>query len=117
MKRKLKLITVLMFVAFAGYSQKAKLTPTQAIVKTQIRLELELKRLSEVSGGIVGIEAIHVESGQVISQNSKDRFPMASAYKVPIAIQQLTRVDSGKVSLDELIEIQKSDLHPGSGMI
>ena len=117
MKRKLKLITVLLFVAFAGHSQKAKLTPTQALVKSQIRLELELKRLSEISGGIVGIEAIHVESGQVVSQNSKDRFPMASSYKIPIAIQLLTRIDSGKVSLDDLIEIQKSDLHPGSGML
>ncbi len=42
---------------------------------------------------------------------------MASSYKVPIAIQLLTKIDSGKLSLDQLIEIKKEDLHPGSGMI
>ena len=37
---------------------------------------------------------------------------MASSFKVPIAVQLLTLIDSGKYSLDQLIEIEKSDLHP-----
>ena len=42
---------------------------------------------------------------------------MASAYKVAIATQLLSRVDSGSVTLDQLIPITKNDLHPGSGML
>jgi beta-lactamase class A len=38
---------------------------------------------------------------------------MASSYKVPIAIQLLTRVDKGEIKLDEMIEIKPGDLHPG----
>jgi beta-lactamase class A len=42
---------------------------------------------------------------------------MASTFKVPIAVQLLARVDRGEVRLDQMIEIQASDLHPGSGTL
>src|SRR5262245_8486910 len=42
---------------------------------------------------------------------------MASTYKVPIAVQLLTLIDSGKVRLDSMIALAPSDLHPGSGTL
>lgn len=81
------------------------------------RIKNEIARLSLISGGMLGVTATHIESGITFSQNEQIPFPMASSYKVPIAIQLLTRVDSGMYSLDQLIELEKSDLHPGSGMI
>jgi beta-lactamase class A len=81
------------------------------------RLEREVARLSKVAGGIVGACAIHLETGRRISLNGGERFPMASSYKVPIAVQLLTRVDKGEIKLDEMIEIKPSDLHPGSGTL
>src|SRR6185369_10556649 len=81
------------------------------------RLEREIARLSKVSGGVVGVTAIHLETGRRVSMNGSDRFPMASTFKVPIAVQLLTRVDKGVVKLDQMIEINQSDLHPGSGTL
>lgn len=81
------------------------------------RLEREIARLAKVSGGVVGVTAIHLESGRRVSMNGADRFPMASTFKVPIAVQLLTRIDNGEVKLDQLIDIKKSDLHPGSGTL
>lgn len=81
------------------------------------RMELEVARLSALSGGVLGVSAIHVESGKRFAQFGQVSFPMASSYKIPIAIQLLTRVDSGKYTLDQLIEVTKGDMHPGSGMI
>jgi beta-lactamase class A len=81
------------------------------------RLEREITRLSKVAGGTVGICAIHLETGRRVSLNPADRFPMASSYKVPIAVQLLTRVDQGEIKLDQMIEIKPSDLHPGSGTL
>ena len=49
--------------------------------------------------------------------NADEPFPMASTYKVPIAVQLLTRVDSGTVRLDSMIALKPSDLHPGSGTL
>jgi beta-lactamase class A len=81
------------------------------------RLERELTRLGKASGGVTGATAIHLETGRRVSLNGSERFPMASSYKVPIAVQLLTLVDQGKVRLDQMIELKASDLHPGSGTL
>jgi beta-lactamase class A len=81
------------------------------------RLQREIARLSAVSGGVVGVTAIHLETGRRASLNGTDRFPMASTFKVPIAVQLLTRVDKGEIKLDQMIDIKQSDLHPGSGTL
>jgi beta-lactamase class A len=81
------------------------------------RLEREIARLGKASGGVTGATAIHIETGRRVSLNGNERFPMASSYKVPIAVQLLTLVDQGKVRLDQMIELNASDLHPGSGTL
>lgn len=81
------------------------------------RLEREIARLSKVSGGVVGVTAIHLETGRRVSLNGAERFPMASTFKVAIAVQLLTRIDKSEVKLDQMIEIKQSDLHPGSGTL
>lgn len=81
------------------------------------RLRAEIERLSAISGGKLGVTAIHLETGKIFSQAGSEAFPMASSYKIPIAVQLLTRVDSGKLSLDQLVPFSYRDLHIGSGMI
>jgi len=71
------------------------------------RLEREIARLAAASGGVVGVTAIHLETGRRVSMNGSDRFPMASTFKVPVAVQLLTRIDKGEVKLDQMIEIEK----------
>ena len=80
-------------------------------------LEREINRLAKVSGGVVGVTAIHLETGRRVSMNGGERFPMASTFKIPIAVQLLTRIDKGEVKLDQMIDIKQSDLHPGSGTL
>src|ERR1700754_3088022 len=108
-----------LLISFGVYSQSKKSPTPPDPLRAQIdaRLKAEVERLSVVGGGKLGVTAIHVESGKTFSQNGSDPFPMASTYKVPIAIQLLTRVDSGMLSLDQMVEITRDDMHPGSGMI
>ena len=80
-------------------------------------LELELTRLGELSGGTMGVGVIHIESGQRVYINNGESYPMASTYKVPIAVQLLKRVEMKEITLDQMIEVQKYDLHPGSGTL
>lgn len=104
-------------LAVAQKPKASKVAALQPAFVVPVRLEQELLRLSAISGGKVGICATHIESGKTIVQNGKERFPMASAYKVAIATQLLSRVDSGSITLDQLVAITKNDLHPGSGML
>ena len=81
------------------------------------RLAREIERLAPLAGGTVGVAAVHLETGREVYFNGDVPFPMASTYKIPIAVQLLTRVDGGERSLDEMIEIEPADLHPGSGTL
>jgi beta-lactamase class A len=81
------------------------------------RLEREIGRLAKTAGGVVGVSATHLETNRRVSLNGEERFPMASTYKVPIAVQLLTRVDKGEIRLDQMVQLQPNDLHPGSGTL
>ncbi len=81
------------------------------------RLLSEIERLAKSSGGTVGVDAFHLETGRGVAVNETERFPMASTYKVPIAVQLLTRVDRGEITLQDMVELEPTDIHPGSGTI
>lgn len=107
--------------ALPGLAQKSRPTkaplPTAPATAVPPRLTQELQRLSDLSGGKVGFWATHLESGRTVAQNGQEPFPMASSYKVAIATQLLSRVDSNQLTLDQLIPLTNNDLHPGSGML
>ncbi len=117
MTMKSPLVLILLVFLSAGASAQKKSAPPPVPHVALQRVAQEVSRLSEFSGGVLGVTAIHVETGGRFSQHGGVRFPMASSYKIPIAIQLLARVDSGQYTLDQLVEIAQSDMHPGSGMI
>ena len=65
----------------------------------------------------MGVAAIHLESGRAAYLNPDDSFPMASTYKVPIAVELLHRVDQGELELSKRVDLAPGDLSPGSGVI
>ena len=42
---------------------------------------------------------------------------MASAFKVPVAVQMMTLIDEGRLSLEQMVSLTPQDLHPGSGKL
>src|SRR5579859_5303889 len=76
------------------------------------RLEREIARVSAIAGGTVGASVLHLETGRRVTLNGLERFPMASAYKIPIAIEVLQKVDDGELRLDQMVTLEAYDLHP-----
>lgn len=107
--RTMRIALVMLLLAFAQVSSQG----SDALG----RLEREIARLAPLSGGRVGVAAVHLESGRAVYLNRGERFPMASSYKVPIAYQLMTRVDKGELRLDSMITLTPADLHPGSGTL
>lgn len=81
------------------------------------RLERQIRLVAQATDGVVGVSAIHIESGRSIGVRGAEGFPMASTFKVPVAVQVLTLVDQGKLALGQMITLGPADLHPGSGEI
>ena len=83
------------------------------------RLQAELQRTApgDTLRGTLGVAMLHLETGRMVSLHGRDRFPMASTVKLPIALTLLRRVDQGTINLDSTLAIQPWDLHPGSGTL
>lgn len=65
------------------------------------------------SDAVIGVSAIHVESGRRAGIRGNERFPMGSVYKFPIVLAALQRVDAGTLKLDRKITIAPKDFSPG----
>jgi len=81
------------------------------------RVEKQLQAVARVTDAVVGVSATHIESGRTVSVRGGEAFPMASAVKIPFAVQLMYLVDQGQVSLDQMIALAPQDLHPGSGTL
>lgn len=73
-------------------------------------LQARLDRIVKASRGEVGLSLIHVESGARISIRGDQRFPMASVYKLPIAIELLSQIGEGKLTVDRAVPIGAADI-------
>lgn len=77
------------------------------------RLEHQIAAIAPLSGGTVGVAAMHLESGRAVFYNADQQFPLASTYKVPIALQAFRLVEEGKLDLDRMIPVEPTDIHIG----
>lgn len=81
----------------------------------QNELQTQFEQLADSLNGNLGVSALHIESGEVVSFNGEKHFPMQSVYKFPIAMVMLHEVDEGNFSLEDFIEIGESDYIPTAG--
>jgi beta-lactamase class A len=66
----------------------------------------------------VGITAVDLDRGTtIIEVNSYQHFPMASVYKLPIALAVLHEVDAGHLSLQQPVTITPEEFAPGLSAI
>jgi len=80
---------------------------------TRDALEERFRTIAASAGGEVGVSVLHLETGRGASLHGHERFPMASVFKLPVAIALLERVDRGALSLDQRVPIGAADLRPG----
>ncbi|MBK8597484.1 MAG: class A beta-lactamase [Holophagales bacterium] len=73
-------------------------------------LEARLRTIGAESGGTLGVKVVHLESGRTAGLEARGRFPMASVYKLPIAVVVLAQVDAGKLKLDQEVEVRPGEV-------
>jgi beta-lactamase class A len=82
------------------------------------RLEQQIDFVSaHATDAVVGVNATHIETGRSVALRGSESFPMASGFKLPVAVQILALVDEGKLTLDKMVSLAPGDLHPGSGKL
>lgn len=74
-----------------------------AVPPALVPLENQLKLIAAADPGNIGVAALDLSTGQLVSVNGETPFPMASTVKVAIAANYLSQVESGRRTLDDTI--------------
>ena len=69
------------------------------------------------TGGIVGVAAKHLETGECICHNADTVFFTASTLKVPLLVELYRQVDAGIIDVNQRIELTDALRVPGSGVL
>ena len=76
----------------------------------QNSLRDQIAQIAKPAKGIVGVSVLSVEDGDTLNYNGKARLVMHSVMKFPIALTVLHLVDTGKLTLEQTVHINKRDL-------
>jgi beta-lactamase class A len=72
-------------------------------------LQNQIEQIASAARGRVGVAAVVLETGDAVSLNPHDHFPMQSVYKLPIGMAVMKQVDAGKIKLDQKVRVTKDD--------
>jgi beta-lactamase class A len=74
-------------------------------------LAATLTAIARAEPGQIGVSLVHVESGaRLFSFNGGRPFPMASVYKLPIAVELLAQIAEGRLTFEQRVAIAASDI-------
>ena len=73
-------------------------------------LEARVAAIVARSRSTVGVGLRDLASGETVLVRGRDRFPMFSVYKLPIAMRVLQRVDEGALHLTDPVSIEPKDV-------
>ncbi|WP_438423725.1 class A beta-lactamase, subclass A2 [Aquimarina macrocephali] len=102
MFKKTPIIFLIFLITFSkGYSQEIE------------TLRQKIDSIINTKKAIVGVAINGIKVKDTLSINGQRHFPMQSVFKFPIALTILSEIDKGNLSLNQKIDIKKSELLPG----
>ena len=110
----LLLISLTSACSSGGTSQTNNSTPKptesqEANTDDNLKLRNQIEQIASAAKGRVGVAAVVLETGETVSLNPHDHFPMQSVYKLPIGMAVMKQVDAGKIKLDQKVRVTKGD--------
>jgi beta-lactamase class A len=72
---------------------------------------------STLKGGVLGVAATFLPTGESVSYKPDVEFPTASVIKIAIVTEVFLQVESGKLAADSAVDIPESAFVPGSGVL
>ncbi|HEV8253209.1 MAG TPA: serine hydrolase [Vicinamibacteria bacterium] len=85
----------------------AEPTPIQRRIATRL----------ESFGGVMGVAAIHLDTGETIAVNADTRFPTASAIKTAVMVEAFHQIAAGRLRKDQVLTLTDEIKVGGSGVL
>jgi beta-lactamase class A len=80
-------------------------------------LQARLAHLAAMAPGVVGVSAVHLESGRTVGVRADAQFPMQSTFKLPVALVVLDAIDHRKLALEQRVHLFRWDMQPSGSAI
>jgi beta-lactamase class A len=107
----LGLLSLLLACALASAQQ-----PT-AVEALEERLLARIRAVEQSLDGVLGVAALDLTTGRVISYRGEVTFPQASAIKIPILIELYRAQRAGQIRFEQQLTLTEKDLVGGSGRL
>jgi beta-lactamase class A len=78
-----------------------------------LALTPEVDKLAAPAGGTVGVAAVRLETGHHFAVRERERFPMYSVFKLPVAIELAAQLDAGLLVIDDEVQLTAADRRAG----
>lgn len=85
----------------------------QSFAQSKADLKRQIEQILSSKKATVGVAIGGGDGKDEVVVNGERRYPMQSVFKFHIGLAMMTEIDTGKFSLDQRIEIKKSELLPG----
>jgi beta-lactamase class A len=118
MKKCLSLCTLLTSILFSGCStldraqtlaNQEKPLPTPNVESPDSEIKREIAKYAAEAKGKVGVAALALETGEYISFNGSEHYPMQSVYKLPISMAVVKQFENQRLDLAQKIAVTKDD--------
>ena len=105
-------VSLLAAPASLGDEPSAVQKPTESV-----ELKRFIQPLVDKHAGKVAVVIRHLDTGELFAHQANEPMPTASLIKFPVMIEVYRQADSGKVNLDQPLNLREEDKVPGSGIL
>jgi beta-lactamase class A len=113
MKRTVLIAPACLLLAVAVFAQQ----PDPRAADLRAKLAREVQRAAAEFDGVMGVAVKDLSTGDTFFANADLVFPQASSIKIPILLELMRQAQSGALRLDERMEVKKSHMVGGSGVL
>ncbi|MBX7055612.1 MAG: class A beta-lactamase, subclass A2 [Pyrinomonadaceae bacterium] len=85
----------------------------QTFAQSNADLKRQIEQIISTKKAIVGVAIAGGDGKDELVINGERRYPMQSVFKFHIGLAMMSEIDKGKFSLDQKVEIKKSEMLPG----
>lgn len=110
-----RLIPLLLLIVFTYSAAGAPPAATDNAGKWIAAAKKRLSELDQKHPGQFGVFVRDLRTNETLSVRGEETWYVASGVKLPVAIEVLRQVDSGKLTLDSQIPFEKADILDGAG--
>ena len=93
------------------------LSPVTALAAVDAALQTKIEAVAAQHHGKLALYASNLKTGQTVAINADNPVPTASVIKLPILVEAMEQVKTGKHKLSDKITLQKDDIVQGSGIL